>query len=226
MKHLSHILPYGLALEQAGAGRPCRKSLIRPVDRGLFVMPLRQSFITDPRLSSGAMRCVALLAGWSGAGGPIETTQGILARHLGRSVRQIYRYLQDAMEEGYLFYARTVNRMGYITGVRIWINAATVRRKNGAPVAKRAKQSRETRRNPARTLMADTKHKSSLVSAKDRETERAFADRLEAIAARNGFALRSGGVLTSHDGPRSRLDLPEAALCVAGAVFAPGGDDR
>ena len=84
-----------------------RKSLDRPQDNGTFVLPIRQSFVRDARLMPGTLRLLALLAGWKGTQvGPLETTQRILGRHLNRSTRQIYRYLKDAMQEGYLTYKK------------------------------------------------------------------------------------------------------------------------
>ena len=60
-------------------------------------------------------RMVSLLAGWAGQGTAIETTQGIIARHIGKSVRQVQRMLLDAWREGYLnlFLHQGQNRANY-----------------------------------------------------------------------------------------------------------------
>ena len=90
------------------------------------------------------MRMLSLIAGWAGTRTPavIETTQGILGKHLGRSTRQIYRYLQDAMEEGYLLYSYTSNRLGYITGIKIWLNFSAIRRQTRAGKRPKTQQNR------------------------------------------------------------------------------------
>ena len=68
-------------------------------------------------------RCMlALLVGWAGKGRALETTRGAIAKHVGRSVRQVYRYLKDAAREGYLSYAYTKNRLGMITGIKIYLS--------------------------------------------------------------------------------------------------------
>jgi hypothetical protein len=135
-------------------GNPKRKSLIRPLDNGTFVLPLKQSFIKDARIMPGTARMLALLTGWIGnqERPVIETTKGILARHLQRGSRQIYRYLQDAMEEGYLLYSLTKNRLGMITGIKIWLNSLAIRKKTTFKKQKNAGK-------PARTLKSDTNEK-------------------------------------------------------------------
>jgi len=70
---------------------------------------------------------LTLLAGWAGQGGSIETTTGILGKHLGRCRRQVFRYLKDAVEEGYLSYTRTKDRIGRYTGIKIFLNFAAIR---------------------------------------------------------------------------------------------------
>ncbi len=70
---------------------------------------------------------LTLLAGWAGQGGSIETTTGIIGKHIGRCRRQVFRYLKDAEEEGYLFYRRTKDRIGRYTGIKVWLNFAAIR---------------------------------------------------------------------------------------------------
>ena len=160
--------------------QPKRKSLTRPVDNGTFVLPLKQSFIKDARIMPGTVRMLALLAGWIGnrEKAVIETTKGIIAKHLGREVRQIYRYLQDAMEEGYLLYSCTKNRMGYITGIKIWLNSLAIRRKTSA-------KKRKNGGNQARTQMSDTNEKLILNKGKDS----VLWKRLERLAQTAGFEM-------------------------------------
>lgn len=166
-------------------GQPKRKSLTRPVDNGTFVLPLKQSFIKDARIMPGTMRMLALLAGWIGnrEKAVIETTKGIIAKHLGREVRQIYRYLQDAMEEGYLLYSCTKNRMGYITGIKIWLNSLAIRRKTNA-------KKRKNGGNQARTQLSDTNGKSVLKKNKDEGLWKT----LERLAQTAGFEMPPDGI--------------------------------
>lgn len=160
--------------------QPRRKTLTRIQDNGTFVLPLKQSFIKDARIMPGTMRMLALLAGWTGRQDKavVETTQGILGKHLGRSVRQIYRYLQDAMEEGYLLYSYTKNRMGYITGIKVWLNSLAIRRQ---ATPKKAK----IRRNQDRTFESDTNDKYKLIDKKDDK----LWERLERFAKSAGFEM-------------------------------------
>ena len=88
-------------------------------------------------------RCMlALLVGWAGQEQAIETTRGIIAKHIGRSVRQISRYLAEAVEAGYLTYAYTKDRIGYITGIKIYLNFAAL--KPQKPIKKSQKNRRKT----------------------------------------------------------------------------------
>lgn len=107
-------------------GGPKRKSLMRPKASNRFVLPIRQSFVMDARLMPGTTRMLTLLAGWAGHGRPIDTNLSVLARHLGRSVRQIQRYLRDAAEEGYLYSRQVTNRLGYVIGLRITLSKAAI----------------------------------------------------------------------------------------------------
>lgn len=171
LKHLPFYVPL-----KAGDG-PRRKQRMRPEASRTFVKPLRQSLFQDARLMPGSVRLIALLAGWAGHGRAIETNLGTLARHLGRSVRQVQRYLQDAMEEGYLRVTRTANRMGMITGLRIAVNRASVFAQD------REENTMAGRKNPARTQKADIKTNTyiSLNEASD------FDQSLKAICERNAI---------------------------------------
>ena len=147
-------LPY-VASPVHADGLPRRKQLFRPVDDGTFVLPLKQSFIKDPRCMPGTKIMVAMLTGWAGTQQSIVTSMRVIGEHLNRSTRQVYRYLQEAMEEGYLLYCQVKNRLGYITGIKIWINRPAIRRKTRkfGPVAARP------RRNPGMTQKSDINEK-------------------------------------------------------------------
>ena len=119
------FLPY--AENEVGSLKPRRKSLSIPIDNNTFVKPIKQSFVRNPRLMPMTRLMLTLIAGWAGQGGSIETTTGILAKHLSRSTRQVFRYLKDAMEEGYLSYSKTKGRHGLYTGIKIWLNFAAIR---------------------------------------------------------------------------------------------------
>ena len=131
------------------AALPRRYFFQRPADSGAYVLPVRQSFVKDARLMPGTRIMLTLLTGWAGRGEPLQTTEGTIAKHLRRSVRQIYRYLKDAAREGYLRYAYTKNRMGLITGLKIYLSFSLLR-----PDLKRKPRPKPA--NPARTHMADT----------------------------------------------------------------------
>ena len=147
MKHLSSLLLYQSPLARAMQGIPARRAqAIEPVDNGAFILPIKQSFIKNRRIMDSTARLVALLSGWAGQGGPVETTQGILAKHIGKSVRQVQRMLADAMREGYLVYAYTKSRIGMITGIKIYLRLERIRKQKGD----------EKRRNPATTKTSDT----------------------------------------------------------------------
>lgn len=132
---------------------PLRCYRRRPHDTGAFILPLKQSFIKDARLMPGTRCMLALLAGWAGQGRALELTEATIGAHIGRSIRQVYRYLQDASREGYLRYGYTKNRMGMITGLRVWLTFDLIRSKpvpQCPPVFSGI---------PARTLAADTNKK-------------------------------------------------------------------
>ena len=125
-------------------GQPKRKSLKAPDDNHTFVKPIKQCFIKNPRTMPMTRMMLVLLAGWAGQGGSIKTTTGIIGKHLHRCRRQVFRYLKDAEEEGYLFYSRTKDRIGRYTGIQIWLNFAAIRfntkkpRKNKSQIQKSA----------------------------------------------------------------------------------------
>ena len=125
LNHTLKTLPYFAAHTPRGRG-PKRKTFTRPPTGFAFVAPLNQSFIRDPRLMPGTTRMVCLLAGWGGNGRPIDTTLGAIGRNIGRSARQVQRYLKDAVEEGYLYFHKIKNRLGYITGLRIVLSRAAI----------------------------------------------------------------------------------------------------
>ena len=132
MKHISsnsllRNIMAGMPLELMsatgqGASVPKRYFYERPVDNGAFVLPLKQSFIKDARLMPGTRCMLALLVGWAGKGRELKTTQKVLGKHLGRSTRQVFRYLKDAVRAGYLTYNYTKNRIGAIIGIKIFLS--------------------------------------------------------------------------------------------------------
>lgn len=104
-----------------GNDLPKRHFIQRPVDNGTYILPLKQSFIKDARLMPGTRCMLALLVGWAGHGRGLQLTQARIAKHLGRSVRQVYRYLKDAADNGYLTYNYTKTRIGMITGISVFL---------------------------------------------------------------------------------------------------------
>lgn len=121
--HIMSSLPSDLQSELGqGASIPSRYFLKRPEDDGTFVLPVKQSFVKDARLSPGTRCMLMLLVGWAGKGRALELTQARIAKHIGRSVRQVYRYLKEAVREGYLTYNYSKNRMGMITGIKVFLS--------------------------------------------------------------------------------------------------------
>ncbi|WP_367389097.1 hypothetical protein [Lewinella sp. LCG006] len=119
------FLPY--TEKTSDPAKPRRKSIDAPLDNNTFVKPIKQCFVKNPRLMPMTRIMLTLISGWAGDGRPIETTIGIIAKHLGKSRRQVFRYLKDAVEEGYLFYSRTKNRKGMYTGVKLRLNLSAIR---------------------------------------------------------------------------------------------------
>lgn len=105
----------------------------------------------------GTARLILLLAGWSGRQEDIYTKLATIAKHLGRSVRQVQRYMKDAAEEGYLYFGYQKDRMGYITGLKIRLNPSAVfAPKRTLRKARAAQKDREAQVNRDTTLPTDT----------------------------------------------------------------------
>lgn len=164
--NILRTMPSELQAEMGQGGNlPRRYFLEAPADTGTFILPVKQSFIKDPRLMPGTKCMLSLLVGWAGKGRALELTQGTIAKHIGRSVRQIYRYLKDAVREGYLTYNYTKNRLGYITGIKVFLNFDLLR------------HTFKKRRNQARTHVSDTNPFHKDLYKKDVEIEK----RLESL---------------------------------------------
>ena len=146
-----------------GSNLPRRYFIQRPHDNGAFILPMKQSFIKDARLMPGTRCMLALLLGWAGKGRVLQLTQGTIAKHIGRSVRQVYRYLKDAAREGYLSYNYTKNRLGMITGIKVFLSFDLMRYT--------AKKNQKNGRKPARTLKSDTNTFLKTLYNKDDELE-------------------------------------------------------
>lgn len=195
MKHLSFAmasLPYYVPSNFDDLARrgPRRKSLERPESGWKFVLPIKQSLVMDPRIAPGTLRMIALLAGWSGGGRPLDTTLGIIGKHLGRSSRQVQRYLRDAAEEGYLYFRKVSNRLGYVIGLRIVLCKAAIfssrKKRDLQPVY--GDSGLESRRIPATTQESDT-NKNILINTLSPDP---FERRLIEICERNGIETESG----------------------------------
>ena len=104
-----------------------RKAEPAPSDDNTFIKPLKQVFIRNQRLMPGTRLMISLLAGWSGNGDPIKTTMSSIAKHLGRSSRQVFRYLKDAVEEGYLRYTPLKDRHYRYVGICVELNLQAIR---------------------------------------------------------------------------------------------------
>lgn len=144
------FLPY--AQQEYDPSRPRRKGMEVPIDKNTFVKPIKQCFVRNPRLMPMTRLMLTLISGWAGNGGTIETTTGIIARHIGRCRRQVFRYLKDAVEEGYLSYSRTKDRAGRYTGIRLWLNFSAIRFSR----FKKTKTERKTAEPLAMTLKSET----------------------------------------------------------------------
>ncbi|MEL6569096.1 MAG: hypothetical protein AAFQ22_11805 [Pseudomonadota bacterium] len=167
-------------------GLPLRKGLQRPQESDLFVLPIRQSLVKDARIMPGTARLILLLAGWSGRPNEICTTLGTIARHLGRSVRQVQRYIKDAAEEGYLFFGYRKHR-GYVTGLKIRLNPSAVFAPKRVIRRFRAEQKMlEAQENRATPLKADNNGNYLFYKAKMGDFERGMMKLLQ----RNGESVR------------------------------------
>lgn len=165
--------------DEIDPSKPRRKSMVAPPDRNTFVKPIKQSFIKNPRLSPMTRIMLTLLSGWAGQGGTIETTVGIIGKHLSRCRRQVHRYLKDAVEEGYLSYSRTKDRLGYYTGIKIWLNFGAIR---FTKFQKHNQQSKKTKGIQDVTLKSETNTKHIYNTEQDEEL-------METLAR---FALKAG----------------------------------
>ena len=143
-----------------------------------MLSPMPASRANAIELDSTA-RMLAMLAGWAGKGQALETTQGIVARHIGKSVRTVQRMLHDAWREGYLTYAYTKNRMGMITGIRIFLRLERLL-KEKKPVTKA-----RTRRKQGATYESDTNRNIYINKKKDPE----IMVRLERFARTAGMGI-------------------------------------
>ena len=159
--------------------QPLRKSLKAPEDNHTFVKPIKQCFVKNPRTMPMTRMMLILLAGWAGQGGSIKTTTGIIGKHLHRCRRQVFRYLKDAEEEGYLFYNRTKDRIGRYTGIQIWLNFAAIRFNTKKPPKRKPKSAQTL----AMTYPSETNDKH--LYKKDRDPE--LGQRLEQMASIFGF---------------------------------------
>ena len=180
--HISAIREYLPFYSEAESNDgPLRKTLEAPLDNNTFVQPIKQCFVKNPRTMPMTRVMLILLAGWAGQGGSIDTTIGIVAKHLRRSRRQVFRYLKDAAEEGYLFYSKTKDRIGRYTGVRIRLNFTAIRYTKGY---KKRKQSKAAE-NLDVTYMSDTNKNSIYNIKKDEELHQ----KLEQIASTLGVDM-------------------------------------
>jgi hypothetical protein len=112
--------------DEIDPNQPRRKSMIAPPDNNTFVKPIKQSFVKNPRMMPMTKMMLSLLAGWAGQGGCIDTTTGVIGKHLSRSRRMVFKYLKDAQEEGLLNYTRRKDRIGRYIGIKIWINFSAI----------------------------------------------------------------------------------------------------
>jgi hypothetical protein len=195
MKHLSFAmtsLPYYVPsnFDDLASRGPRRKSLERPESGWKFVLPIKQSLVMDPRIAPGTLRMIALLAGWSGGGRPLDTTLGIIGKHLGRSSRQVQRYLRDAAEEGYLYFRKVSNRLGYVIGLRIVLCKAAIfaPSKRSTPRRSCATIAPVRPENQATTEESDT-NKNILINTLSSDP---FEQKLIEICDRNGIEIESG----------------------------------
>ncbi len=149
LRNIVSSMPMEFQMELGqGANVPKRHFYPRPEDNGAFVLPVKQSFVKDARLMPGTRCMLSLLVGWAGTGRAIETTQRVIGKHLGRCAKQIKRYLDDAIREGYLTYNYTKNRLGMITGIKIFLSFDLLR--------PNLKKKPKNGRKPDRTFKSDT----------------------------------------------------------------------
>ncbi len=184
MKHLSDIgrlavlTPYSL---EPTTKQPKRKSLEIEQGNNAFIKPVKQDFVKNARLMPMTRCMILLLMGWAGQEQSLETTVGIIAKHLKRSRRQVHRYLQDAIEEGYLYYSRTKDRMGYYTGIKLRLNFSALKPRLTKKVAP------QSRTNQDVTQMADT-NSNYIYKRENTPKEQAYINQLDMILRRNNIS--------------------------------------
>lgn len=162
------------------ANSPTRKSLACPPDRGTFVKPLKQSFVRNPRLMPMTRIMLTLLAGWAGHGDSIKTTIGIIAKHLGKSRRQLFRYLKDAAEEGYLYWTKTKDRIGRYTGICVRLNFGAIR-------YEKARRTKDAKPKRAETLAVPCESDTKTIFSINLPGEEKFQERMRDVCLRNGI---------------------------------------
>lgn len=184
MKHISQSYLNPFQLKELGLSDTrfddvpkSRSRAVEPRDNGAFIRPIKQSFIKNRRIMHSTARLIALLSGWSGYGQPIETTQGILAKHMQMSVRQIQRMLNDAIREGYLRMAYTKNRIGMITGIKLYLRFERIRKPKGVKI----------RRNLGTSMLPPNNGNNSFY-----KKDEALDERLRSLAGSMGVVYPSG----------------------------------
>lgn len=161
-----------------GGNIPQRRAVaFEPQDDGRFILPMKQSFMMNGRLMPSTKCMLALLAGFTGHGQSIRITQGRLAKHVGKSVRQVQRMLKDAVREGYLTYNYTKDRMGYITGIQIFLKTARIFKKKTPPA----------QQNKATTYTAHTNRNNYINKGNKAPNDAGIAKRLESLASAMGI---------------------------------------
>lgn len=174
MYHISaSLIPSRAGGRNFGFVPGSRAKAIEPEDNGAFILPMKQCFMKNRRIMDSTARMVSLLAGWAGQGTAIETTQGIIARHIGKSVRQVQRMLLDAWREGYLTYSYTKDRIGLITGIKIFLKFPRILKEKTAV----------GRRKQATTFVSDTNRNIYISNNKDS----GVGDRLRRMAQNMGL---------------------------------------
>lgn len=113
--------------------QPKRKRLEAPADDGTFILPMKQSFMKNPRLGHGTKIMLSILLGLNGAGGVLKITTGTIGKMMNRTRRTIYSYIQEAVEEGYLTYSKLKSRIGYYIGLKIYLNRMALMKSKNKP---------------------------------------------------------------------------------------------
>lgn len=118
--------------------QPKRKQLEAPQDDGTFILPMKQSFMKNPRLGHGVKIMLSILLGLGGNECVIKITTGTLGSMMNRSRRTIYSYIQEGVSEGYLTYSKLKSKIGYYIGLKIYLNYKAIRKSK--PIKKEVKQ--------------------------------------------------------------------------------------